>query len=98
MKKKKPISPPLSPIREQRLHDNFRKTIIQFMEGKRYEPIGKAALMKRLDIPKSLQETCKKVLDELIQDGIIELSKNQLQIKSSSTEGIRGILRTHPRG
>lgn len=68
------------------------------MEGKRYEPMGKAALLKRLDIPKSLHETCRIVLEELIKDGTIELSKNQLQIKSVSAGGLRGVLRTHPRG
>lgn len=102
MKKKKPIAPQLPPEpstgKQQRLQVNLRKTLMQFMEGKRYEPMGKAALLKRLGIPKSLHDTCRLVLEELIEEGAIEITKSQLHLKTEEVAGIRGILRTNPRG
>src|SRR5262249_9745831 len=84
--------------KQLRLTENLRKTLLQFLEGKRYEPMGKTALLKRLNIPKNLTHICAKIIDDLLEEGIIELKKNQLHLKEALVEGVRGILRTHPRG
>lgn len=106
MNKKKSISPKqaksspssLSADKQQRLRDNLRKTLLQFIEGKRYEPLGKIALLKRLGIPQALHTTCRDILDELLAEGTLELLKNRVHLKTVEIQGIRGILRTHPRG
>ncbi len=97
MIKKKRTHPEPS-VKQRRLAENLRKTLVQFFEGKRYEPMGRAALLKRLGIPESLHTLCRTIVDELVADGMLELKKNQIHLKAALVEGLRGVLRTHPRG
>lgn len=79
-------------------YDNLSKVIQQFMAGKRYEPMGQTALLKRLKLPPTLYPLCKQILSDLIEEGIIEVQKKQLSLKSEEPEVISGILRMHHRG
>ncbi len=82
----------------ERLHENLKRTILQYIEGRRYEPLGSAALLKRLNIPASLNVPARKAIDDLIEEGKIELRKKQLCLKKVASEYLRGTLRVHPRG
>ncbi len=81
-----------------RLIENLKRSIIQFVEGKRYEPIGMTALFKRLKIPDSLLKQAKKAVDELVNEEKVEFRKKQLWLKTLTAEYLRGSLRVHPRG
>ncbi len=96
MNKEKSAPPPSA--KQERLSDNLSKTLMQFMEGKRYEPMGKIALLKRLDIPKSLYPSCLSILETLIEEGKLALRKNQVYIPTPTVPTLQGILRVHHRG
>ena len=81
-----------------RQKNNLKKTILQYIEGKRYEKLGVAALLKRLKIHPSLQNVAKEVILELIQEGVIELVHKQILLKKPPENFMAGLLRAHPRG
>lgn len=101
-KKKKEISKTLpGTISEQasnRLYDNLSKTILQFMGGQRYEPMGQVTLFKRLKIPSQFHELCKKILKDLVDSKQVEISKKCYSLKGTKPETVTGVLRMHPRG
>ncbi|MBS3904253.1 MAG: ribonuclease R [Simkania sp.] len=82
----------------ERILNNLKRTLLQYMEGRRYDPIGSAALLKRLNIPPSLYDLGRKAIDELIKEKKIEQRKKQLWLKKITSEYLRGTLRVHPRG
>ena len=84
--------------KQERILENLKRTIIQFIEGKRYEPLGTIALFERLNIPPSLHSLAKKAIDELLREDKVEFRKKQLWLKGLTTEYLRGLLRVHPRG
>ncbi len=84
--------------KQQKIVQNLSKVIQQFMAGRRYEPMGQAALLKRLKIPKSLEPLCKQILADLVQEGIVEVHKKQFALKKAKDHLVTGILRLHHRG
>ena len=57
------------PKKTNKQRDNLTKTILQYMGGKRYEPLGVTDLLKRLSIPKELQPLCKQIIESLLKEG-----------------------------
>lgn len=84
--------------KERKIYDNLSKTIQQFVSGRRYVPMGQAALFKRLKIPASLHALCKEIIADLLQDGIIEIHKKQIAPKKQEVQAVTGMLHMHPRG
>ncbi len=81
-----------------RLRDNLKKTILQYVEGKRFEPLAASELFQRLNIPDSQHAVANKAIDELLEEGKLEFRKKQLWLKKIGSEYLRGMLRVHPRG
>ncbi len=79
-------------------YDNLSKTILQFISGKKYTPMGPAALFQRLKIPPELLEMCKQIILDLTEQGILENKRKQVCLKVVKPETITGILHMHPRG
>jgi ribonuclease R len=95
----KKIKPPtFSTEKQQKLYDNFSKVIQQFLRGKRYTPMGKLALFKKLNIPSALHPLCTQILDDLVKQGIVQQIKKQFSLKKPEVETLIGTLRMHPRG
>lgn len=84
--------------KERKIYENLSKTIQQFLLGRRYEPMGQAALFKRLKIPASLHPLCKEIIADLVEDGVIEIRKKQIALKQQEIKAITGLLHMHPRG
>jgi ribonuclease R len=84
--------------KSEKLSENLSKVILQFLSGKKYIPLSTTALLKRLKIPSSFHSICKQIIADLLQEGIIEVSKKKLTLKRAAPEVIRGVLRMHPRG
>jgi ribonuclease R len=84
--------------KQEKLLENLTKTILQYMEGKRYEPVTPSELFKRLHLPPTLHADCKKILQTLIQEGKIDVQKKKLILKKAFADVITGVLKMHPRG
>lgn len=83
---------------KSKLYENLSKTLLQFLAGKRYEPMGQLALFKRLQIPKHLYPLCKEIVADLLEKRAIEIQRKQLFLKKEKPDVITGVLRVHPRG
>jgi ribonuclease R len=94
------MTPQKSTDKQQKIIQNLSKVIQQFLAGKRYEPMGQKALLQRLKIPKTLESLCKKILEDLVEQGIIEVHNKQFALKKEeiNLNLIKGTLRLHHRG
>lgn len=97
MTKKKKNSARPTPI-TPKIEQNLSKVILQFMNGKRYNPMTQQELIQRLNIPESLHPECKKTLTQLIEDEHILVIKKKLCLPGPQEETMTGILRMHPKG
>jgi ribonuclease R len=84
--------------KEQRLIENMSKSILQFMSGKRYQPMKQSELFHRLHIPLQLIDPCSKIVADLIHSGEIQITKNLLSLPREKEEVVSGILHIHPKG
>jgi ribonuclease R len=89
---------PPAPVKQSKLTENLSKSLLQFMSGKRYQPLTQSELLERLHIPPQLISACAKILTDLIQSGEIEVFKNTLSLKKEKEEVVSGLLRMHPKG
>jgi ribonuclease R len=84
--------------KEKRLYDNLSKVIQQFIMGRRYTPMGPVELFKRLKLPPNVHALCKEIVEDLIEDGIIEMSNKMLGPVKIKIGVITGLIRVHARG
>lgn len=97
MPKKPPLSLKLLK-KEDQLFQNLKKTILQFIEGRHYEPLSQPALFKRLDLPPNLHPLCKQIIRQLIDENTIEVREKKLVLKRLGPDVITGLLKMHARG
>lgn len=96
--KKSNESKPLQRSKEDRLFDNLLKVTQQFMSGKGYVAMSESELFERLRLPEQHREIFGRILDQLHQSGIVDITRNRYSLKSSAAEIITGVLHVHPRG
>jgi ribonuclease R len=84
--------------KQEKTTANLKKTILQFMKGRRYRPMGEKELQARLQITAQLAPIFQKIVKELLHEGAIELHKKKLAMPQSKEEIITGILRVHHKG
>jgi ribonuclease R len=84
--------------KEEQLLENMTKSILQFLSGKRYEPMTQAELFERLQIPEQLISTCSQIITILLASGELEVIKNKICLKREREETVTGLLRMHPKG
>src|SRR5579862_5921137 len=84
--------------KQVRITANLKKTILQFMKGRRYRPMGEVELIERLQITSQLIPLFKTIVKDLIQEGEIEIQKKKIALKKPKVEVITGILRVHHKG
>lgn len=68
------------------------------MEGKRYQPMGQIALIKKLKFPSSLHSICKEIIGSFILEGKIIVQKNRLMLPEKEKLFTSGQIKMHPRG
>lgn len=96
-KNKKSKSPTLS-SKEAKLYNNLYKTAEQFLSGKAYRPMTLEQLFSRLHWPEQHSVLFTQILDEMVQQGMVELSHDKYIWKSSQDNVITGVISVHPRG
>ncbi len=84
--------------KQLKLLENLSKTLLQFMSGRRYNPMTQSELFDRLHIPQQLITACSQIVTDLIQAGEIEIHKNTLSLRAEKEETVSGLLRMHPKG
>jgi ribonuclease R len=91
--KKKP-----SEKKQQAVYANLSRVILQFLKGKHFTPMEQTALFKQLSISKELVPTCKKIITELLTEGLIEIKQRKIHLKEEKANILIGTLRLHHRG
>jgi ribonuclease R len=76
---------------------NLKKTLIQYVKGKRYSPSTLSELTHQLDIAEMHQPIFKEILDDLIEEGELALQKEKYTIPSSA-QLITGTISVHQKG
>lgn len=84
--------------KEEKLFQNLLKVAHQFMKGKGYFGLTEYDLRERLQIPPQHHDLFHLVLEDLLEDGIIEMKMGSYRLKKSAAEVVTGVLRVHPRG
>ncbi len=98
MKGKKKITTPKNSAPKKKIHQNLAKVILQFMTGKRFKPMEPHELYSHLSIPETLHGECKKIISDLLKEGIIEISHKKISFPQPKEDVMTGILRMHPKG
>lgn len=99
MKKKttKPRAKPLT-ISEE-LKDSLSQKIYTLLRAPSYNPMSQSSLMKELNLTEHEETAAKKLLTEMICEGVVEATKKKLQLVEVKKEPVAtGTLRMHPRG
>ncbi|MBI2743188.1 MAG: VacB/RNase II family 3'-5' exoribonuclease [Chlamydiales bacterium] len=89
---KKPVK------KEDKLSQNLTKTLLQFMEGRRYSPLEPQELFERLSLPPTLHALCNEIIQKLSEEGLIEIREKKLSLKKPRADVITGLIKVHPRG
>lgn len=89
---------PVKPTKEEKLFHNISRTVEQFLSGKGYKPLTYEQLIQRLTLPEQHAPLLHRALNQLIQQGLIETSKNTYVWKQKKVDVVTGVLRVHPRG
>lgn len=84
--------------KQERLFQNLLKITSQFMQGKGFSALTEAELIHRLSLPPQHADLFREVLQELLKQGCIELSRGRYSLKKTDVNVIAGTLRVHPRG
>ena len=71
---------------------------MQFISGKRYQPMSEAELLDRLKIPDPLKQLCLDILDDQVAAHILERHQGQILLKREKPEVVSGLLRMHAKG
>lgn len=99
--KKKVVSiskKPKKSKKEEKLFQNFLKTVEQFIGGKAFFPATFSELSQKLQIHPQHIEIFQEVLDSLVAKGVTQLSQGKYIAKKTHTDVISGIIHMHPRG
>ncbi len=85
--------------KEEKLYDNLLKVTQQFMSGKSFLPLSFDELMEKLCLPPQHELLLKEILDELVEEGTLNLEKGRYSVVSrKKVEIVTGIIKMHPRG
>lgn len=97
---KKPKKSPTEkkPTKQEKLYLNLFKTTKQFLSGKGYKPMTAEQLTTRLHFAPQHAPLLEKILEELMQQGLLELSHHKYLWKTKQANMVTGVLSVHPRG
>ncbi len=79
-------------------YNSFRQVILEFLRGKKYEPMGEKVLLTQLKINSKFYSLCRQILKDLVQEGIIVVKRKQFCLNKPAAEVVSGVIRLHPKG
>lgn len=90
--------PPPPPPKEDKLYLNLLKSVRQYLEGRGYKPLTFKELREKLTLPVQHVAVLRKVLRNLIAEGLVLLQERRYHNKKPAEPVVRGVLTVHPRG
>jgi ribonuclease R len=81
----------------EKLSQNLAKTLLQFIQGRRYKPATYEELVKQLAVAPVHQERLKVILKELLEDKVLVLQNNKYTAPSGAVLAT-GTISVHPKG
>jgi ribonuclease R len=79
-------------------YDSFKQVILEYLQGKKYEPLSEKSLFSKLKIPAKFQEICRQILKDLVDEGIILVKRKQFHLNKPAREILSGVIRMHAKG
>lgn len=79
-------------------YDTFKQVLLEYIQGKRYEPLTEKALFQKLNIVAKYQALCKMIIKDLIEQGLLEIKKKKISKKGPLQELMTGTIRVHVKG
>jgi ribonuclease R len=86
------------PTKSSKLIHNINRTILQFVEGKRYEPMSGEKLLDALAIAPVNHDLFKEVLADLVLEGTLSLHRGTIFLPKSKEKLITGTISVHHKG
>lgn len=86
------------PARSPKLIQNINRTILQFVEGKRYEPMSGDELLEALAIAPANCDLFKEVLADLVLEGKLSLYRGTIALPKNKEKLITGTISVHHKG
>lgn len=79
-------------------YDTFKQSLLEYIRGKRYDPLTEKALFQKLNVVPKFQALCKMILNDLIAEGVLELKDKTIAMRGPPRELISGTIRVHVKG
>lgn len=79
------------------MSDQLSRRILQHIADARYRPMRPSALARELGVPEEVVPEFKKIVDELVEDGQVVMSSDQVSLPPMGRE-MTGVIRVHPKG
>ncbi len=79
-------------------YSSFKQVILEYLQGKKYEPTGEKTLFSKLKIAPKFQGLCRQILKDLMDEGIILLKRKQFHLNKPAREVLSGVIRMHSKG
>ncbi|MES2273670.1 MAG: hypothetical protein V4487_05725, partial [Chlamydiota bacterium] len=85
------------PSKMAKIARNLSKTLFQFIQGKRYTPASSSELIEQLAIPEIHRPLFQEILDQMVLEGQIAISREKYSLPSLSAL-VTGTISVHPKG
>ena len=81
-----------------KLSQNLAKSLLQFIQGRRYKPSTYEELAEQLALAPVHLERFKEILDDMISEKILVLQNNKYAVPTTVVPTITGTISVHPKG
>jgi len=95
--KKKQPPKKLSP-KADKLKHNLSRTLIQYVQGKRYQPISAKELAEELAIPPVHLDLFHGIVRNLVDEQQLTLTRGRISYAASKSQLVTGTISVHPKG
>ncbi len=85
-------------LHSSRLEKNFAKTILQYIQGRRYSPMSADELMNQLSIPEQLQSVFQGALETLVQTKELSVENKRYRLNGPGSDLVRGTISVAVKG
>jgi ribonuclease R len=84
--------------KKNKLTDNLTRTLLQFVEGKRYEPMTSEELSSQLSIAPAHVPLFHTILSDLVKKGTLAIHRDRITLPRAKKNLVTGVISVHPKG
>lgn len=99
--KKKQSAPPQKKTKSDKRRENYRRVLLQLLDGKQYRPLHFDELAQKLSIIEEHKPELHEILEGLVNSKAVSLKNDRYELVKSNVsnpKAVRGIIRMNPRG